>query len=246
MTRTQKILVSGLALVALAFLFVVGIFLVGPFLQRSIFYPKPQTLPPVVAETTPELLARLGSLLETNAPSVARALQPGLSLDQIAALESEGGFRLTEDLRALYRWHNGVATNSSLGLLPGHHFPPLDEQVRERAHVRTEVASSTGAQRAFYAMFTGHRTDWLEVFPDGAGDGYFFDPHRSEAEGSFFYHLTEEGYYVWFPSFGNFLSGVIEGYETGVIKASTDGSSFDQDYDRSEKIWQRLATMSAE
>ena len=232
--------------VALAGLVVVGIFLFGPFLQRSIFYPKPRTLPAVVAATTPQLLSRLGSLLETNAPAVAKALQPGLSLDQIAALESEGGFRLTEDLKALYRWHNGVATNSSLGLLPGHHFPPLDELVRERALVRSQVASSSGAQRVAYAMFAGHRTDWLELFPDGAGDGYFYDPHRSEAEGSFFCHVSEVGYYVWFPSFGNFLTGVIECYETGVIKASANGSGFDQDYDRSEKIWQRLATMSAE
>src|SRR5688572_10474582 len=124
MTRTRKVLIGAIGLVTIG---VVVLILAAPSMQRSFFYPKPRGLPPVVADTTESLLARLRAILETNALMVVQALQPGLSDEKIAVLETEGGFRLSEDLRALYRWHNGVSTNTMLGLLPGHRFTPLDE-----------------------------------------------------------------------------------------------------------------------
>jgi hypothetical protein len=54
------------------------------------------------------------------------------------------------------------------------------------------------------------------------------------------------GYYVWFPSFRNFLAGVIECYETGAFRISEDGASLDQDFARADRIWQRLAKTSEE
>jgi cell wall assembly regulator SMI1 len=187
---------------------------------------------------------RLQSLLETNAPSVAESLQPGLSDDQISALETEGGFRLSDDLRALYRWRNGAISNSTVGLLPGHRFVPLDEIVTTKWLWAEQSDSATAAQRAAFAVFAGHRKDWLPVLEDGAGDGYFFDPGRSEAEGSFFFHFAEVGYYVWFPSFRNFLAGVNECYESGVVRVASDGKTLEQDFEKADKIWQRLATTS--
>lgn len=79
---------------------------------------------------------------------------------------------------------------------------------------------------------------------DGAGDGYFYDPERTEAEGAFFYYMAEGGYYVWFPSFRNFLSGVIECYESHCVRLSADGRSLDSDASGMEKIWQHLAKAS--
>src|SRR5262249_46330237 len=155
-------------------------------IQRSVFYPKPRGLPPVVTQTTEQLLGRLQSVLETNAPIVARALQPGLSEAQVAELEAKGGFRLSDDLRALYRWHNGIATNSTGGLLAGQRFMPLDEVVRDRALMGQQAASGSAVQRAAFSFFAGYRTGWIQVLDDGAGDGYFYDPKRTDAEGAFF------------------------------------------------------------
>ncbi len=243
MTRTRQSLIIAAVLIAVG---MVVLILAAPSMQRSIFYPKPGDLPPVVADSTEQLLTHLRSILETNAPASAQALQPGLSDVQISALEAEGGFRLSDDLRALYRWHNGVITNSTLGILPGHTFSPLDEIVRERKIIHQQMGSATTAQRAAFSVFAGHRKEWVHVFDDGAGDGYFFDPQRSDAEGAFFFHFAEVGYYVWFPSFRNFLAGVIECYETKVFKISADGASLDEDFEKSEKIWRRLATVSEE
>jgi cell wall assembly regulator SMI1 len=241
MPRTRKILlIASVSIVA-----AVGVLiLAGPSLQRSFFYPKPRRLPPVVSQTTEQLLVRLQTVLETNTPIVAQSLQPGLSDAQISTLESQGGFRLSEELRALYRWHNGMSTNSTVGLLPGQRFLPLDENVRKRALVRQQLDSATSSQRAAFAVFAGHRKGWVQVLDDGAGDGYFYDPKRTDAEGAFFHHFAEVGYYVWFPSLRNFLSGVIECFETRAVRAAADGRSLEEDSDLTEKIWERLAKTS--
>ena len=116
MTRAQKALMTA---AAVGVIIIVGLVLAAPSIQRSFFYPKPRSLPPVVSQTTEQLLTRLQTVLETNAPIVAAALQPGLSDAQIVALELQGGFRLSDDVRALYRWHNGIVKTSRIGLLPG-------------------------------------------------------------------------------------------------------------------------------
>ena len=241
MTRKRRVvgIAAGLVAGILAILI-----LAGPALQRSFFYPKPHGLPPVVSQPLEQLLARLQTALETNAPAVAKTLQPGLSEAQIAALEAQGGFRLSDDLRAFYRWHNGMATNSTLGLLPGQRFLPLEQCAGERVIMGQQTGAAPSAQRAAFAVFASHRKSWVHVLDDGAGDGYFYDPERTDAAGAFFYHMAEGGYYVWFPSFRNFLSGVTECYETGRVRLSADGRSLDQDGPGAEKIWQRLAKAS--
>ncbi len=230
MTRPRKIILAACALAA--GVVVVAMFAV-PSMQRSFFYPKPRGLPPVVGETTVQLLARLQATLETNAPLVAQSLQTGLSDAQISQFETQGGFRLSGDLRALYRWHNGLPTNSTVGLLPGQRFVPLAEVVAERALMRQQSGTA-------FRVFAGHRKSWLHVLDDGAGDGYFYDPERTDAQGAFFFHFAEVGHYIWFPSLRNFLSGVIECYQTQAVKVATDGKSLDEDSGRTEKIWSRL------
>jgi hypothetical protein len=241
MTRKRKLfIIVGGVLAGIGVLLV----LAGPALQRSFFYPKPHNLPPVVSQSVEQLLAHLQATLETNAPGVVQALEPGLSEAQIAALEGQGGFQLSGDLRALYRWHNGMATNSTFGLLPGQRLLPLEQCVRERATMRQQTGGAPLAQRAAFSVFAGHRRSWVHVLDDGAGDGYFYDPERPEDSGAFFYHMAEGGYYLWFPSFRNFLSGVIECYETHCVGVSADGKKLDQDSPKAEKIWQRLAKPS--
>jgi len=241
MTSTRKALMTTAAIVVII---VVGLILAAPTIQRSFFYPKPRGLPPVVGQTTDQLLARLQTVLESNAPVVASALQPGLSDVQIAALETQGGFRLSDDLRALYRWHNGISRNSTIWLTAGQRFVPLDEVVQERTLVGKQVASGSGVQRAAYSVFAGHRTGWIQILDDGSGDGYFYDPKRTDAEGAFFHHFAEMSYYLWFPSVRNFLAGVIECYETRAVRVSADGKKLDEDFERTQKIWERFAKSS--
>jgi cell wall assembly regulator SMI1 len=216
----------------------------APSALRSFFYPKAGPLPPVVALSSEQLLARLQLALEANAPTVAQSLQPGLSDARITELQAQGGFVLSADLKALYRWHDGTTTNSALGLIPGIRFLPLNEVVEERALLRQQMTNATSFQRAAFTAFTRHRKNWIHVLDDGAGDGYFYDPERADSDGAFFYHFAEDGSYTWFPSIRNFLSGVVECYETKAFKVSTDGSEFIEDSEQVERIWARLAKSS--
>jgi hypothetical protein len=100
------------------------------------------------------------------------------------------------DLRALYRWHDGIGTNSTVGLLAGQRVLPLDEAGRERARVGQRVASAPARERAASYVLAGHRTGGVQILDDGAGGGYFYDPNRSDAESAFFYHFAEMRYYV--------------------------------------------------
>jgi len=238
MSPALKILSVVVSLVVIA---VVVLMLAGPSMQRSLFYPKPRQLPPVVSQSTSELLARLQSVLESNAPAVARSLQPGLTDAQIGELEAQGGFQLTGDLKALYRWHNGMTSNSTVGLLPGQKFVPLDEVVLIRRLNGEQLASVPTVQRAAFSAFAGHTKGWVHIVDDGAGDGFFYDPKRTEAEGAFFGHFAETGDYSWFPSLRNFLAGVIECYESRVVRVAADGENLDADFVRLQQVWERLA-----
>ena len=75
---------------------------------------------------------------------------------------------------------------------------------------------------------------------DLAGDGYFFDPGRSEAEGSFFFCFAEDGSHVFFPTFRNFLAATIAGHESGVMRFASHGAET-VDYVRAHKLWRGMA-----
>lgn len=216
----------------------------GPVVQQRFFYPKPQALPAVVKESTGELLARLQRTLEAKAPAIACHLQPGLTEEEIRSLESAGDFKLPQDIRTFYRWHNGLAQDSPDGLLPGQHFLPLEHVVRERTLLKQQLEGAGFLQRISVNILAGHRASWVHVLDDGASDGYFVDPRRPDSEGSFFYNFSEVRHYTWFPSFRNFLAGLIECYDTGAVRISQDGKSLEDDQVKTQKIWRHLALSS--
>jgi cell wall assembly regulator SMI1 len=100
-------------------------------------------------------LARLGS-------TAARLLRPGLSPPAIAQEESKLPFRLTEEIRAVYRWRDGVRAAdgkvmADLWFFPGFYLPCLEDAVQEFR------------DRRFGAQW---RKGWFPLFADGGGDFY--------------------------------------------------------------------------
>jgi hypothetical protein len=87
-------------------------------------------------------------------------------------------------------------------------------------------------------MYVAHRDKWIDVFVDLAGDGYFFDPGRTEAEGSFFFCFAEDAEYIFFPSFRNYLAAVIEGNESGVFKVGIHGTET-LDFKKAQILWKK-------
>src|SRR5436190_7010601 len=176
--------ISIIGVVALVIL--LGLALAAHHAVRSFFYPKAPPPPPIVTASAEELLKQFESVLRKQRAPLLETLQPGIRPDQITVLETAGHFRLSDDLKALYRWHNGVSSNSTAEFIPGHSFESLIQIVLGRDLEKQQLQSATGLQRAVFAIFAGHRKDWITILPDGAGDGYFFDPNRKDEEGAFF------------------------------------------------------------
>lgn len=209
-------------------------------LQRAFFYPHPRSMPEAVGESIDATLKRFEDALHQHAPDVLAALQPGLSDERIREIESRHRLRLTDDLRALYRWRNGSVPEPRVDLIPGHWFVPLEYAAEEREARRRQVSDASLVQRIAYWVFAGHRTKWLTVLDDLCGDGYFYDPSRRRSAGSFFYHFAEDRQYRFFPALSNFLAGAIECYESGIYRSGRRGAA-GEDVERSFELWARYA-----
>lgn len=110
--------------------------------------------------------------------------------------------------------------------------------IEERQALARQVRDGGALQRTAHNVFSGHRDSWLTLLPDGAGDGYFFDPQRRASDGAVFYHFLETGHYVFFPSAKNLLTGISECYETGVFAVGDDGRLVER-YEDAEAVWKK-------
>jgi cell wall assembly regulator SMI1 len=202
-------------------------------------YPHAPPMPPAVSTPVEDLLAKYETFLKSKAPAVFAALQPGLSDAQIDALEATHGLKLTGDLRALYRWRNGTPRAANVFAFPDHRFVPLDDALTERTVLRKQVKGTTPLQQKAYARLTGYRDAWVGLIVDDAGDGHFFDPGRSEAQGSFFFCFAEDADYVFYPAFRNYLAGVVAGADAGVFTAGPLDVDT-ADFARAQQLWEQF------
>jgi cell wall assembly regulator SMI1 len=241
MMARRKLLMNAVTiLLAVVVLVPLGIFGLRR-LQRAFFYPAPSAMPAAVTDDVQTALRRLESALRKYSPKLLDQLQPGLSEEEISSIESAHRLRLTDDLKALYRWRNGSPPDSQACLIPGHRFLPLQESLELRDGMRRDVASQTFVQRILFEAFAGHRTGWMTVLDDRAGDGYFYDQSRDRGGGYFFYHFAEDGRYRFFPSLANFLVGVAECYEARIYSFDRVGQ-LNEDYEQSFALWPRYAS----
>lgn len=78
-----------------------------------------------------KLLFRLQECIESRFPATAASLKLGASERQIEDLERRIGIRLPDQVRVLYRWHNGQSDEtSSIGLFFGLPFLPIDRVIQ--------------------------------------------------------------------------------------------------------------------
>jgi cell wall assembly regulator SMI1 len=177
-------------------------------------YPTPLSMPPVVAESMPAAIARLEAALKEHAPAVLESLQPGLTIEQIEQLETANSIKLTDELRALYQWRNGVPEGVYTNLTPLHRFASLEENLSGRRASQQQLAEASAVERIAHNTLVGYKMAWIPIFEDIAGDGYFYDPTRSVAEGAYFDSFLETGSYEFYPSLRNLLIALAECYES--------------------------------
>lgn len=229
--------------IVIAVIVLVGLGILARAGLRSFFYPMAPPMPAVVSEPMPEILARLESILKTNAPQVLAGLQPGLSVGDIARLEQQYHVQLPDDIQAIYQWHNGARHSTNYvgdDFIPIHRFVPLEEMLAEKA--AEGKGPATLLQRAAYRIFAGQRDSWFCLFSDGARDGYWFDPKRKPSEGAVFYTFTEDNTFVFFPSPKNLMAGIAKCYEQGAfrVKPASSPPQLDEEFEKARKIWEEF------
>lgn len=205
--RKPDSLIVILALVAAA----VAVF----FLTRQTAAPASLTMPPVVDETMPELLEELDAAITEQNPDLFNSLRPGISVKELAQAEMDLGLPIHPDLQALYRWHNGLEDDREL--FPGHGFSPLEGAVRLNNEIRQPP----------WSFLLASERNWLVLFPDPAGDGYYYDPSRTYSTGGVFYTFREDNYVRFFPSLKNLLKAVVEMYAEGLLPYELQPEGFD-------------------
>lgn len=198
----------------LAALFIGALFLRSQ--ASAFFYPRAEAMPSNIDASLEELLARLEELLKERAPKAYARLEPGIASGELQRIEAKLGVQLSDELRTLYSWHNGMSDSSEATLFSIYPFPSLNRLADERTAGQLDLRKASFLQRTLHSLMLGHRESWIAIFPDGAGDGYYVDLSRPASQGAVFYNFTEDVHYVFYPSLKNLIAAIVECYEAEV------------------------------
>jgi cell wall assembly regulator SMI1 len=197
-----------------------------PTISEEEIYPKAVALPQAVPDSIESLLNSYEIYLRENVPKAFESLNPGLSDEQITELEKKHDFVLNEDMRALYRWHNGSKRDGP-DIFSYGFFNSLENAILERDSIRAPHPSENENVRKLAKDILKHRTSWLSIFPNRSGDGLFFDPDRTSEDGNTFFTYHDDYYFRFYPSVRNFIAENLEYAKTGMIKLDRDQLSLD-------------------
>lgn len=208
---------------------------------RRVFYPIAAGMPSPPQQSLADILRELDTRIAEHSPKTYAALRSGLGRDEILAIEREYGIRLTNEMREIYAWHDGIDLDSGQSFFGIHEFVPLEHLAKSELAKTQELAKATALQRAVYWTVCGHRKNWIDLFPDGAGDGYFVDPTRNPDRGAVFYNFNEMGDYRFYPSLSNLMLAISESYDAGLYDGGRDASSISE-VEKEDAIHEKYGT----
>lgn len=113
------------------------------------------------------IIQQLDRCISAARPEYYALLAAPLTSEAIAALETQYGTSIPEDLKALYRWKNGQQSSCYQSFVNNSTFMPLEE-----------VLSSAKELDELIPDFDGEnwwRKGWLPVFHNGGGDHICYD-----------------------------------------------------------------------
>lgn len=148
---------------------------------------------------------------------VLQLLQPGVSEDRVRASLGSIGLRSTEEIEAVYEWHDGIAdTDAAVGqitLWPAFYFTSLEETV------------------ANYQAFVDPRwtPGWLPMFANGGGNFYVVDLSAPGDAPVRHFRIDEEEHPVEFLSLTAMFATLEEAFRRGYFSVTAEGV-FRKDY----------------
>lgn len=149
---------------------------------------------------------------------VLQLLQPGVSADRVRASLESIGLRSTEEIEAVYEWHDGIAdTDAAVGqitLWPAFYFTSLEETV------------------ANYQAFVDDprwMPGWLPMFANGGGDFYVVDLSAPGDTPVRHFRIDEQEHPVEFLSLTAMFATLEEAFRRGYFFVTAEGV-FRKDY----------------
>ncbi|KJQ53834.1 hypothetical protein RS85_02386 [Microbacterium sp. SA39] len=168
------------------------------------------------------LLHSLSAIEEANRnlgrTTLLQQLQNGTSADRVRDSLNSIGLRSTEEIEALYGWHDGIAdTDAAIGritLWPAFYFTSLEETV---ANYRAFVDD---------ARWT---PGWLPLFANGGGDFYVVDLSTPGDTPIRLFLIDEDEHPIEFMSLTAMFATLEEAFRRGCFYLTPEGV-FRKDY----------------
>jgi cell wall assembly regulator SMI1 len=171
-----------------------------------------------------ELIERLDTWLQANRPEYYIHLQPGLTEDELLALEQRLGVALPADFKTFYRWKNGQADEMEEDFFNNWSLMRADDIART-----TEVMRNLVTTGAFdYANWWDAR--WVPFLKRYTGDNICLDMAGSFSgqSGQVLVYLHEDrSRPILHGSFTNWLETIVRAIETASVTLEPDGAYFD-------------------
>lgn len=187
-------------------------------------------------------LERLSRWLETNAPAIAQAFQPGLTRKQIEAQIQALPFRLPEEVCQFYQWRNGGAIevtaeghsyHQAIELLPIHRLLSLEEAIAEYT--------------TFCQIYEDRVDDYyyLPLFADSAN--YYVAKGSIELKATaeiFRAGIFADELSLEFNCLADMMAAIVECLETGAYYTE-DGNYLNWNNAREKQVWLRYQPQRA-
>jgi cell wall assembly regulator SMI1 len=162
-----------------------------------------------------DTVQRLDRWLAENRPDYYAKLNPGLTDDELTALEQQLGNTLPEALKTLLRWRNGQAPGNRKSFY--YNYTLMDaEDIAETIKTHNDLLASGDYKRANWWS-----PRWIPFLDNGAGDTYCVDTEGSfgGAQGQVLeFNHDYESRRIHADNLESWLETVSQGLEQGLLE----------------------------
>ncbi len=122
---------------------------------------------PAAEGRLPALLARLDHWLSRHRARFAKGLLPGAAPDQLAALQSELGRPLPDELRALLSWHNGQSPDVAGAFVQSFHLLSAQQIIQVKKEL--DATPPSGWDKAWIPFLDDDNDNYVCVDASASG-----------------------------------------------------------------------------
>jgi cell wall assembly regulator SMI1 len=176
----------------------------------------------------PDLIARLDKWLAANRPDYYAGLAPGISEEEVAALEAQLGVGLPAGLRDLLKWRNGQVPRNFDSIYQNFSLMDADE-IADTRQTNNDLLAGGDFDRLNW-----WDPQWVPFLTNGGGDNYCVDFAGSfgGVKGQILvWNHDYESRPIEYADFDHWLQTVVEACEQGYLEDGDYGMEPTEEFD---------------